>query len=194
MIKQGWIVLGVITTLLLAGCGSDESTPPVKQERNTSLTFEQWEPGVRLHPYQSLKPGSSVQQIQELFPDIGSPQAEGGSTTLKQRGLTELATQVTFDNKTVEAEFNFRNDTLYSYYFTILESSWSRADRDRWHDMLVKEWNRAFGDVQPEEQQEGAYQASTHFWHQDSFDAVVTKSQTGKALPIISWGIQEPRK
>jgi hypothetical protein len=185
----------VCLLLILVGCSSQDDKSAVDQSTRepAMAAFGDWDPGQRLNPYLLLKPGATVSDVRQLFPEMGEPQAEGGSPTLKQRGLTEFSTQVTFNGKPVGAEFNFRRDTLYSYYFTVGQSEWSRNDRNQWHRMLVEEWTRSFGSTEPEEQAEGAYQATSHFWKRGEFDAVITESVTGNQPPIISWGIQEPR-
>jgi hypothetical protein len=54
---------------------------------------------------------------------------EGGSDELAAQGLTESTTKMNVAGKPANLEFNFKNDSLYSFYYSITENDFNKAEK-----------------------------------------------------------------
>ena len=120
------ILLLMVPIAMLQACG--KTNPPTP--RNVPL--QQMPEEVRRNPISAIPLGLNYLQVKEKVDGLSAMRPEGGIESLGREGLHEAVTQVTFDTLQTELEFNFRDSTLYSYYYTAsgLDSIWHRAAFD----------------------------------------------------------------
>src|SRR5690606_34680519 len=131
--------------------------------------------------------GTPFKQIKELFPAVKDPRPEGGSADLGKQGYSEALVKLDLMGKKADLEFNMKNDTLYSYYFTITEADYEKAS-----DIYLgiqQFYNKEFGPCKEENVEEHNHYSKSCMWNSGKYSVVMTQDiNRGN----ISWGFQRP--
>ena len=93
-----------------------------------------------------------ISGLGELKPELGGIAEE----------LEEARAELTVMGRDAIAEFNFRNDTLYSYYFHV--DAASCTDADSLYSDIIEFYRDAFGQPQTEAEDEGGYAWESASW------------------------------
>ncbi|MCR6638984.1 MAG: hypothetical protein NVV82_08380 [Sporocytophaga sp.] len=141
----------------------------------------------KLMVIKDLPLGTPFKQIKELFPAVKDPRPEGGSAELGKQGYSEALVKLDLMGKKADLEFNMKNDTLYSYYFTITEADYEKAS-----DIYLgiqQFYNKEYGPCKEEKVEEYNHYSKSCMWNPGKFSVVMTKDiNRGN----ISWGFQRP--
>lgn len=133
--------------------------------------------------------GCNFKKIQEELPNIkGVLKPEGGPDALAGQGLTELKTQVIFLGKPADLELNFKNDSLYSFYYTVQEEDFNKAER--LYKGLQQFYNKKIGQGAELIAEEETRDIRTSVWKENFPYCIINYNiNTG----VISWGFQNNR-
>lgn len=175
------ILLLMVPIAMLQACG--KTNPPTP--RNVPL--QQMPEEVRRNPISAIPLGLNYLQVKEKVDGLSAMRPEGGIESLGREGLHEAVTQVTFDTLQTELEFNFRDSTLYSYYYTA--SGLDSISAWRLYREIRKQYSDDYGRFETERQDEEGYHSRSSFWHRAAFDANATLS-SGNHTYTVSWGFQ----
>ena len=178
--------------ILIAGCQSRKG----KQFSNTSTaihqSFNKLDNRQKLRAWQFIPLGSSYKKVKANVDSLSNIQPEGGISALGDEGLTEAKTKIMFKQYPSEVEFNFKNDSLYSCYFTINELK--QKEILDLHREIRSVYDTLFGSAEEEHQRNGGYEAHTFYWHKGTdLNANMTLSATGEKFRL-SWGYQRPQR
>jgi|GEM_PF-1516536 hypothetical protein len=131
--------------------------------------------------------GTTYAKIKEVFPSVKEPRPEGGMVDLGKQGYTEAFVKVELLGKKGDLEFNMKNDTLYSYYYTISEADFEKAS-----DLYLgiqQFYNKEFGPCTEEKVEEHNHYSKSCVWNPGKFSVVMTQDINRGS---ISWGFQKP--
>lgn len=132
--------------------------------------------------------GTTSHAIHDKIPSIKGVRPEGGSDELAAQGLTEAKTKVTILGKPTDLEVNFKNDSLYSFYYTIVEPDFNKAEKT--HKGIQQFYNKKIGQGTQLPSEEETKNIITTVWTQKYPYAVMTYNvNTG----LISWGFQNTK-
>lgn len=168
----------ITLTILGVACQSSTTEQPFD-----TLSAEQ-----KVRAYQLITLGSPYDSLKQQFPGLSDQQFEGKSNVLGRQGLTEASVPVQFDQGEITLELNFRNDSLYSYFFTADQLNRQQADSLSAHILEILEQD--FQQPETEEHDEGSYKAVNRFWHTETLDVALTISSTSDQYQV-SWGYQQ---
>lgn len=127
----------------------------------------------------------SYKKAKEIFPNLKKPNAEGGGYTSASNGLTEASATIGLMNKKINLELNFRNDSLYSYFFTLEESNFEKAGI--YYRSIRNFYNGKFGDCRQEAIEEENRYTESCYWPGREFQTFISNNiNEGN----ISWGFQ----
>src|SRR5690606_15431359 len=113
---------------------------------------------------------------------------EGGLDELAAQGLTESKTKSPFLNQSLDLEFNFKNDSLYSFYYTIIEQDFDKAEK--LHKGIQQFYNKKLGKCIVPAAEEETRHIRTSLWIEKAPYGVMTYNvNTGQ----ISWGFQNTK-
>lgn len=154
-------------------------------KQTTKLQFSPDEKDFLDH-FDSLKPGVSFKELKHTFPVVKGIRPEAGNEELASQGLTESLATIQLLNADARLEFNFKNDSLYSYFSVMKE-----ADLDKADDLfllLQNHYNKLYGVCEQEKVEEENHFVQTCFWKTRNQYWVLTYNiNTGTIL----WGYQE---
>lgn len=166
-----------------------KAPPKTEQEEEEALVkldLKEEDKGL-LHKLDTISLNSSYQKVKESFPGVKGVGPEGGSKALADQGLTETKASAQFMEYPAEVEFNFKNDSLYSYYIMVHEPDPERSDSlyQGIHDYYVEKHGPCVEEKVEEE---------THFfqscsWELDDRTIVITYNMNSGT---ITWGYQKP--
>lgn len=132
--------------------------------------------------------GSNYETIHKRIPALKGIRAEGGSDELAAQGLTEAKTKITMLRKPTDVEFNFRNDSLYSFYYTITEHDYNKANKI--YKGIQQFYNKKLGQGRQLTAEEETRHLQTTVWTATFPYGVMTyNTNTG----MISWGFQNTK-
>jgi hypothetical protein len=75
----------------------------------------------------SIDIGFTFTKTKEIYPKLKGIRPEEFKDRLASKGYTETTCRDTLFDGIVEAEFNYKNDSLYSFYFTYTETNFEKA-------------------------------------------------------------------
>src|SRR5262245_43915209 len=109
------VAIAVLVTLLLAseGCSRSASKQGEKSGRTTRIPLSEMTNEQKLVLFEHVPLGATLSEVKAVAPGLGVPQAEGTPA----RGLTDAGVALQVLGYHTRAEFNFRQDTLYSVNF-----------------------------------------------------------------------------
>ncbi|MBX9851546.1 MAG: hypothetical protein K2X86_07275 [Cytophagaceae bacterium] len=132
--------------------------------------------------------GTHFKSIHSKMPEFKGIRPEGGSDDLAAQGLTESKNKVTFLGKPADLEFNFKNDSLYSYYFTITETDFNKSEK--LYRGIKQFYNKKIGQGKEIGAEEETRDKKTCVWTEKSSYGILTYNlNTG----LISWGFQNSK-
>jgi hypothetical protein len=136
---------------------------------------------------EKFPPGTNFRKIHDEF-GIKGVRPEGGLDDLAAQGLTESKTKTTFLNKNIEIEFNFKNDTLYSFYYTLTEPNYNEAEK--LYKGIKQYYNKKLGPAVTPPVEEDTRDVRTCYWLEKFPYGVLNYNvNTGQ----ISWGFQNTK-
>ena len=150
----------------------------------TSMADEDW---LLLIEYLPL--GESYDDVRGRFTSLGQDLPEGSLKGLGDHGLTEAKLRVNILDHNETLEFNFKYDTLYSYYFSAAKLDTTSAS-GLW-GYLHEFYAAHFGGSRDEEQHENEYYLNTAMWDTDRFDIVLSLMLRNSGEARVIWGFQD---
>ncbi|WP_028979354.1 hypothetical protein [Sporocytophaga myxococcoides] len=131
--------------------------------------------------------GTPFKKIKELFPSLKDPRPEGGSADLAKQGYSEASVKLDLMGKKTDLEFNLKNDTLYSYFYTVSEADYEKAS-----DLYLgiqQFYNKQFGTCKEENVEEYNHYSKSCMWNPGKFSLIMTQDINNGT---VSWGFQRP--
>lgn len=125
----------------------------------------------------TLKFGNNFNKVKTTFPILKGIRPEGGNDDLAAQGLTESKSSTTILGHPVEIEFNFKNDSLYSYTLSYNEKNYDAAEEV--YDYLISYYGKKYGDCIKEKTEE-----ENHFLKNCGWKA-------GKKFLVLHYDINE---
>jgi hypothetical protein len=203
-----WILLGIA----LYSC-SDEGEKDLNNNKTTPPPppeVKKEEPKPKVHSSDEYKEekvdlGLTKEDIQNLmlqesFPmgtdfkkihdqlNVKGVKPEGGSDELAAQGLTEAKTKVNLAGKPADLELNFKNDSLYSFYYSINENDFNKAER--YYKGIQQFYTSKLGPCIEPVSEEETKNIKTCIWNKKAPYAVMTYDiNTGQ----INWGFQSSK-
>jgi hypothetical protein len=163
----------------------EEEPDNIPPAAGTSLTDEQW---LLLVEYLPL--GESYDEVKGRFISLGPAGPEGGMQSLGEAGLTQATMKVNVLDHDEALEFNFRHDSLYSYYYTAAKLDTTSAG-DLW-GYLNEFYTQHFGVSRQETDSEATYYLQTAIWATDEFDVILSLRLETAGPASVIWGFQAP--
>lgn len=113
---------------------------------------------------------------------------EGGMDELAAQGLTESKMKKVLMNKNVDVEFNFKNDSLYSFYYSFTENDFNKGEK--LFKGLKQFYNKKLGTAEIPPAEEETRHIRTCLWREKAPYGVLSYNvNTG----LISWGFQNTK-
>ena len=185
------VILATIA-VLIAGCrGTDERnrstlTDPTP-DAAPALVLDDLTTDQQLLMIEHLPLGVSYAHVQARFRDVGPEQPEGMGTI---EHLTEAFLNTQIWDRDVVLEFNFENDSLYSYYYHLEELDCEEADSIYAH--LQEFYADAFGSYDEEDGRDPPYRSRSSFWVMQDPAGGLAISQSYRTDDCrLGWGFQE---
>ena len=202
--KTKYMQLCVIFSLLLLfqGCSTKEQTRDTRPSNQAStdsstpaaIRSEQAKiPKIitdqdKLLLIEHLPLNVNYPQAKKLFPYLSHTTAEGNSTYLESKGLTEAFLDMKVFSHKARIELNFKDDRLYSYYYSI-----NLLNKKTASELYEKIWcfyTERHGKPNWEtKNSESNYISHSSFWNSENY-AVVLTNNIFPAKCILSWGFQ----
>lgn len=133
--------------------------------------------------------GTDYQKIKEQVPNLKEIRPEGNSDVLAAEGLTEATASASFMEKQTGIEFNFKNDSLYSFYYLINELNTEKGERlyKGIRTYYLERWGE--GKKMPVEEE--THYSTSYYWELGNgrFGVMTYNLNTGN----ISWGVQNTK-
>jgi hypothetical protein len=137
----------------------------------------------KLMLFEHIPLGTTLSQVKEVAPGLGTPRVEG----LPARGLTDAEVAFEVLGYHTRAEFNFRQDTLYSVNFGPLVLP---ADSgDALFDDLNKFYSSRLGTPLVDDGEDSPYFVKSRFWRISEGEVGVSNSLDDRQR-ILGWGYQ----
>ncbi|MFN6947074.1 MAG: hypothetical protein ACK4ND_19175 [Cytophagaceae bacterium] len=137
----------------------------------------------------SISLGSTYNDVKKRYSELGMQRPEGNMAENARRGLTEAHLKTSLLDRQGNIEFNFKNDSLYSFYFTITEPDFEKGDII--YAGLQNYYSEKIGSCIEETAEEYNRYSKSCFWENNKYDAAMTYNLNSNS---ISWGIQEKTK
>lgn len=131
--------------------------------------------------------GSNSKTVREKY-NLKNVRPEGGLDESAARGLTESKTKVTFLGKPADLELNFKNDSLYSFYYTISEQDFNQAER--LYKGIRQYYIKKYGPCEEPVAEEETRHLRNCYWREKSPYGVMTYDVNAG---VISWGFQNTK-
>lgn len=130
--------------------------------------------------------GLSYQEVRARLPALGPLRSEVPGAGPDRLTEADLSTRVL--DRTARLEFNFRRDTLYSFYFMVSEVGC--PDARSLYERFQEFYAARYGAPQEEVLREPGYEARSSFWRADDFEVVGTLGVQAETCRV-GWGFQE---
>ncbi|MFN3403125.1 MAG: hypothetical protein ACK40G_03455 [Cytophagaceae bacterium] len=129
--------------------------------------------------------GSNYKYIKEKFPKLKAPRPEGGSEQLGAQGYSDATSEIRLMNYSGTIEFNFKNDSLYSYFFTLNENDYDKGMNLYYG--LQTFYNEKWGACIEENVEEMHKYSRSCYWNPENFSTVMSYNINSG---MLSWGFQ----
>jgi hypothetical protein len=153
----------------------DTNTRPEEPEIKLGLTSAEEK---KIMP----KLGLTYTELQKNIPELKNLNAAEG----EKQGLTQTTARMLMLNKTIDAEFHFKNDSLIKCSFILNELDYNQADK--FYKGLQNFYSSKLGDCKETEvEEENHYNRSCHWTmpaHKAELNYDINKS-------VITWGIEK---
>ena len=127
----------------------------------------------------------TYQDAKAILPEMGELKTEGGGSFDPNYGLYESFLYLEIFGRPAKIEFNYRNDSLYTYYFFISNIDSSLAEEI--YSNLQRFYEGKFGPY-AKERETWEYFSESSYWELDTFNFSISKSIYTKDNAIIGWG------
>ncbi|MBI4056309.1 MAG: hypothetical protein HY399_02040 [Elusimicrobia bacterium] len=129
----------------------------------------------------------TYEEVKKQIPTLGKKLPEGGSDVLQQQGLTEASTKVSLFNSEALLEFNFKNDKLYSTFFSLSEIDCDASQS--LYQQLQKFYSSRFGKASEESETEEGYPREGSSWSTKN-SSIILENNIYDNSCTLSWGFQ----
>lgn len=137
----------------------EENEPPEASEIKKKFSLPE---KVFLESFNNQTFGSSFQETREKFPTLNEIKPENDNDDKNEQGYTESSGVVMILGYQGEMEFNFKNDSLYSYSIRIQEPDYEKAES--LHETIQKYYSKKYGKYENEAVEEENRFAKTCYW------------------------------
>ncbi|MFL5730198.1 MAG: hypothetical protein ACJ75J_11990 [Cytophagaceae bacterium] len=99
--------------------------------KNKNVEEEQVKLGISAAEEKKIMPalGLTFTELQKNLPEIKNTRPENNNEKLGSQGFTQSNARIVMLNKTIEAEFHFKNDSLVKCSYVVSELDYNQADR-----------------------------------------------------------------
>jgi hypothetical protein len=177
------------TTKVIKDSG-DTATPPAKEKtgrksEETAMKFSKEEKAF-LSTFDTLSLGKSFAEVKKGVPAMSDIKPEGGMSQEVMKGLSESRTSATILSHPADVEFNYRNDTLYSYYILVTEPDYEKADK--LFEYVHQHYSKKYGECKKEKvEEENRFIRNCAWQVGKKFMSMTYNVNSG----TISWGYQD---
>jgi hypothetical protein len=133
---------------------------------------------------QKIEMGYSFNEVKEKYNAVKGIRPEDKKDELASAGLTESVCKQSLFGGEAIAEFNFKDDSLYSYFFTYNEKDSEKAEQV--FNAVKKYYNDQWGESQLERVEEENHFTQNFVW--PSQKAIVPYLNFNLNTNTISWG------
>lgn len=134
--------------------------------------------------------GSSFQETKEKFPTLNEIEPENDNDGKNEPGFTESSGVVMILGYQGHIEFNFKNDSLYSYSISIQEPSYEKAEN--LHETIQNYYSKKYGKYENEAVEEENRFVKTCYWSdRESLIKLFYNVNSGEIKWTISENIEE---
>lgn len=156
-----------------------EQNPEIKKKFSLSEK-------VFLESFNKYTFGSSFKETREKFPTLNDIEPENDNDGTNGQGYTESSGVVMILDYKGHLEFDFKNDSLYSYSISILEPDYEKAEN--LHETIQNYYSKKYGKYENEAVEEENRFVKTCYWSdRESLVKLTYNVNSGK----IKWTISE---
>jgi hypothetical protein len=161
------------------------SLDTTNQQENTSYEDEQIKLGLTTAEEKKIMPalGLTYQELQKNLPELKSP--AGNNDKPNNKNLTQSTARIVMLNKTIEAEFQFRNDSLIKCSYLLNELDYNQADK--FYKGLQSFYSSRLGECNETKVEEENYYNRSCNWAGKDYKAELN-FDINKSL--ITWGME----
>lgn len=141
----------------------------------------------RLLLIQEIPLGITHAELRERLPAVGMLLPEGPADVESEEALGEATLPTRVLGYDARLEFNFRRDTLYSYYYWLDDLGCDRALG--MYRRLRRFYDERLGSSREEIQREPGYESRSAFWTPADWSVVATLGLEGEVCRL-AWGFQ----
>ncbi|HEY8402574.1 MAG TPA: hypothetical protein VIK89_15000 [Cytophagaceae bacterium] len=133
--------------------------------------------------------GVNFKTLKEKIPSIKGIRPEGNMDELAAQGLTETSITSQLMGKTASLEFNFKNDSLYSFYYLVSEQDTEKGDR--LYKGIRTYYLEKWGEGKRIPVEEDNRYSKSYYWElgNNRYGVMTYNLNTGN----ISWGVQNTK-
>ena len=204
MAKNRIIIATVLSLSLLYSCTDSSTDKPIKDKDSLSKDTVQKKPvkdtvviineQVKLYPLsqedkavlellQQIEMGYSFMKVKSKYDMVKGIRPEDKKDELANAGYTESVCKQNLFGGIANAEFNFKNDSLYSYFFTFSDKDSDKAEQV--FQAVKKYYSAKWGEAQVEEVEEENHYGQTYVWPSKSIVPYVSYNLNTNT---IVWG------
>ncbi len=183
MAKNRFTIAIVLLVSILYSCTDSSTDKPLKDNDSLSKdtiskksikdTVLKKDEQVKVYPLskedkvvldllQSIEMGFSYLEVKEKYALVKGIRPEDKKDELANAGYTESLCKQTLFEGVASAEFNFKNDSLYSYFFTFNDKNSEKAEQV--FQAVKKYYSSKWGQAQAEEIEEENHYSQTYVW------------------------------
>jgi hypothetical protein len=133
---------------------------------------------------QTVEMGFSFNEVKAKYPSVKGIRPEDKKDDLAAAGFTESVCKQAVFGGEASAEFNFKDDSLYSYVFTYNDKDHEKADQV--FQAIKKYYSNKWGDAQPEMVEEENHYNQNFIWTGQS--SIVPYLNFNVNTNTIVWG------
>lgn len=134
----------------------------------------------------TLSLGNNFNKVKNIIPILKGIRPEGGNDELASRGLTESRASLNLLEHPVDIEFNFKNDSLYSYFLSYHEDNFAKSEDV--YEYLLAYYSKKYGECKKENIEEENHFIRNCGWKAGKKYMILNYNINAG---IISWGYQK---
>jgi hypothetical protein len=167
---------------------SKDTTGPNNNKENINIPKEEEDVKLGLTQAEEKKImpqlGLTYKELQQNLPEIQALKIEDKEKSSK--GLTETTARIVMLNKTIDAQFHFKNDSLVKCLYLVNELDYNQADK--FYKGLQNFYSSKLGECKEAEVEEENHYNRSCNWVKDGYKAELNYDINKS---IITWGIQK---
>ncbi len=171
MIRK-FLLLGLLFIFTFTGCSSQ-----------TALSDNE-----KLMLIKELAFGVTYQEVKQKFPDVGPNKPEGHPEIDAKESLTEATVPTNVLGYMAELEFNFEDNKLYGYGFSVEFND--KTGAENLYIKLQEFYRQEFGAYMVEKQAEGDNLTISSFWYKSDFELCLVHHKNWDGRHFVNWGFQ----